>query len=171
MACLMGGGPSDLRELCVVLAGQVLRSAGLPGDEERVARALDDGSAYQRFELWIEAQGGDPSTVTDLPLAPDQELVRAQRSGTVSAVEARAVGRAAGLLGGGRSRKGDALDHGVGVLLHAKVGDTVSAGEALATVYHRGGRGLAAAREALEGALEVADSAVPQPLIIETGLG
>ncbi|HET8986143.1 MAG TPA: pyrimidine-nucleoside phosphorylase, partial [Trueperaceae bacterium] len=90
--------------------------------------------------------------------------------GLVSAIEARAVGRSVGLLGGGRSRKGDALDHGVGVWLHAKVGDGVSAGEAIATVYHRDGRGLDAARTALLGAIEVADTAVPQPLIIETGL-
>jgi pyrimidine-nucleoside phosphorylase/thymidine phosphorylase len=168
--CLKGEGPADLRELCVVLAGQVLRSAGLAGDEERVARALDDGSAYQRFERWIAAQGGDLAALGDLPLAPGQELVRARRSGVVAAIEARAVGRAAGLLGGGRSRKGEDLDHGVGVMLHAKVGDSVGAGEAVATVYHRHGRGLAQAVTALEAAIEVADSATPRPLIIETGL-
>lgn len=170
MECLKGAGPSDLRELCLVLAGQVLRTAGLPGDEQRVARALDDGTAYERFERWIEAQGGDLGALADLPLASDQELVRAPRSGVVAGFEARAVGRAVGLLGGGRNRKGDDLDHGVGVMLHAKVGDSVSAGEAIATIYHRGGAGLDAAAAALSGAIAIADSAAVQPLIIETGL-
>jgi len=168
--CLTGAGPGDLRELCIVLAGQVLSAAGLPGDEERVARALDDGTAYARFERWIEAQGGDMAAVTDLPIAPDQELVRASRSGAVAGLEARLVGRAACVLGAGRSHKGAALDHGVGVLLHAKVGDSVSAGDTIATIYHRGGTGLDAAVSALNAAIVVADSAAPQPLIIETGL-
>jgi len=170
VACLGGGGPSDLRELCVVLASQVLLAAGLAGEEARVRAALDDGSAYQRFERWIAAQGGDVTRLADLPLAPDQEQVRATTSGVVAGVEARAVGRAAGLLGGGRSRKGEHLDFGVGVLLHAKVGDGVAAGDALATIYHRGGRGLEPATAAVAGAFEVAESATPQPLIIETGL-
>jgi len=169
--CLQGGGPSDLRELCVVLAGQVLTATGLPGSEERVTLALDDGSAFERFERWIEAQGGDLTAAASLTLAPDQALLRAPRTGQLAEIEARAVGRAAGLLGGGRSRKGDKLDHGVGVLLHAKVGDSVTAGDAIATVYHRGGRGLEEALVALQGAVAIADAAVRQSLIIETGLG
>lgn len=169
--CLKGAGPADLRQLCVVLAGQVLRAAGLAGEEERVARALDDGSAYQRFEGWVEAQGGDVKALADLPLAPDQELVRAANDGVVARLEARAIGQAAGLLGGGRSRKGEELDHGVGVLLHAKVGDKVSAGEPIATLYHRGGKGLTAATASLTSAIGIEAVAQPQPLIIETGLG
>ena len=168
--CLKGAGPSDLRQLCVVLAGQVLRATGLAGGEDRVAGALDDGSAYQRFERWIEAQGGDLAAAGDLPLAPDQTLVRAPRTGKVAGVEARAVGRVVGLLGGGRSRKGDRLDHGVGVLLHAKVGDSVAEGEAVATIYHRGCKGIEPATAALEAAIDIAEAAPLQPLIIETGL-
>lgn len=168
--CLKGAGPADLRELCVVLACQVLQATGLAGDGERVARALDDGTAYERFERWIAAQGGDLAALADLPLAPDTELLRADRSGQVADIEARAVGRAVGLLGGGRSRKGERLDHGVGVLLHAKVGDAITTGEPLATIYHRGGAGLEAARAALHGAMAIAGSATARTLIVETGL-
>src|SRR5690606_35260376 len=163
--CLRGGGPRDLRELCVVLASQVLARTGLPSGRAHVEAALDDGSAYERFERWVAAQGGDLVALGALELAPDQELVRAPRSGHLSRLDARAIGEAAGLLGGGRARKGDAVDHGVGVLLHAKVGDEVAGGEPVATLYHRSGRGLAAARDRVAGAVEVADSAEAAPLI------
>jgi len=170
--CLRGGGPADLRELCVVLAGQVLRSAGLleDGADDVVERALDDGRAYQRFEEWIGAQGGDVTALDHLPLAPGQELVRAERSGVVSGLEARAIGRAAGLLGGGRSRKGEDLDHGVGVMLHAKVGDPVSRGDPVATLYHRGATGLEDAVAGVAGAVRIAEAAAAEPLVIETGV-
>jgi thymidine phosphorylase len=75
------------------------------------------------------------------------------------------------VLGGGRSRKGDAVDVGVGVELHAKVGDEVTANDGLATLWHRGGRGLEPARRLLEEAYEIADAATPEPLIIERGIG
>jgi len=169
--CLRGGGPPDLRELCVVLAAQVLARTGLPAGRERVEAALDDGSAYERFERWVAAQGGDARTLGSLELAPDQYPVRAPRSGRLARLDARAIGEAAGLLGGGRARKGDAVDHGVGVLLHAKVGDEVAAGEPVATLYHRGGRGLEAARARVAGAIGVAETAAPEPLIVATGLG
>src|SRR5690606_14346108 len=87
--CLKGEGPRDLRELCVVLAGQVLTATGLPGSEERVTMALDDGSAFERFERWIKAQGGDLTADASLALAPDQALLRAQRTGRVAELEAR----------------------------------------------------------------------------------
>jgi len=169
--CLQGGGPADLRELCVVLAKEVLGASGFAYGEEDIAAALDDGRAYQRFEQWVEAQGGDVDALGSLPLAPDQELVRAAHSGAVGALDARAIGEAAGLLGGGRAHKGDDVDHGVGVVLHAKVGAAVRAGDALVTLFHRGGRGLPAARAKAEGAFRLADEAQPLPLIVETGLG
>lgn len=169
--CLRGGGPADLRELSVVLAAQVLARTGLPSGRDQVEAALDVGRAYERFERWVAAQGGDVAALGSLALAPDQDIVRAPRTGRLARIDARAIGEAAGLLGGGRARKGDAVDHGVGVLLHAKVGDEVAQGEPVATLYHRAGKGLDAARAKVAGALEVADDAAPQPLIIATGLG
>ncbi len=169
--CLRGGGPSDLRELCVVLASQVLARTGLPADAASVAAALDDGRAYDRFERWVAAQGGDVGSLLELPLAPDQDVVRSPKGGWLSRLDARRVGEAAGLLGGGRARKVDDLDHGVGVLLHAKVGSEVRAGEPVATLYHRGGKGMAEARARLESAIDIGESAAPLPLIVATGLG
>jgi len=171
IGCLRGEGPADLLELCLVLAQEVLEAAGLPAGREELLAAIGSGRAMERFEAWIGAQGGDLRSLDHLERAPDQWLLRAPRSGTVAVVDALAVGRAAGLLGGGRSRKGDAVDVGVGVELHAKVGDEVAAGEVLATLWHRGGRGLGAAQEQVTSAYAIANAAEPEPLIVLRGIG
>lgn len=171
IACLRGEGPADLLELCLVLAEEVLTAAGLPADREALIDAVDSGRAMARFEAWIEAQGGDVASLAHLERAPGQALVRAPRGGVVARVDALAVGRAAGVLGGGRSRKGDTVDAGVGVELHAKVGTPVAAGEAVATLWHRGGRGLEAAAALVAGAFEVAETAAPQPLVLARAVG
>jgi len=165
IATLDGDGPDDLRELVVALASQVLSASGLDGDPERVRTALEDGTARTRFDRWIEAQGGDLDAADSLALAPGREELRAERDGVLADLDALAVGRAARALGGGRSRKDEDVDLGVGVDLHAKIGDPVEAGLPVATLLHRDGRGLDDAREALRGAIRIADEAPVPPLI------
>ncbi len=171
VACLRGEGPADLLELSLTLAGEVLGASGLPHERQALLDAIDSGRAYERLERWIAAQGGDVTTLGRLPRASEQWQLRAKRSGVLARLDALPVGRAAHALGGGRSKKDDAIDVGVGVELHAKVGDQVRVGEAIATVYHRGGRGLEQAQRLLESAVAVADSATRPQLVIESGLG
>jgi pyrimidine-nucleoside phosphorylase len=169
--CLRGEGPPDLTDLCIALAGQVLSAARLDGSRERLEELLSGGRAFARFQSWVSAQGGDPEAVDRLELASGQELVRAPRDGVLSSVDALALGRAVGILGGGRSRKGEAIDHGVGALLHAKVGDPVSAGDPVVTLLHRNSRGLAPARRMVEASLTVADAASEPQLVLGTVMG
>jgi pyrimidine-nucleoside phosphorylase/thymidine phosphorylase len=162
---LDGRGPDDLRELVVALASQVLAASGLDGDPARVRTALADGTARARFDRWIEAQGGDLDAPASLALAPGRDEVVAERDGVLADLDALAVGRAARALGGGRSRKDEAVDLGVGVELHAKIGDPLEAGGPIATLRHRDGRGLEEARAMLTGAIRIADEATAPPLI------
>ena len=166
-SCLQGEGPTDLRALCLTLAAQVLAASGIARGEAEIARALDSGLAFERFERWIAAQGGDPTSLADLELAPDQTPVRAPRAGVLSALDALELGQAVRVLGGGRDAKTDPIDLGVGLLLHAKVGDPVAAGEPVATLYHRGGHGLEEALRSARRAISVADAGAPRPLILE----
>jgi pyrimidine-nucleoside phosphorylase len=166
-ACLRGEGPEDLLELCLTLAERVLDASGLPSDRATLQAAVDSGRAFERFERWIAAQGGDPNAVGHLERAPDAWHVRAPADGVVRRLDALAIGRAVGALGGGRSRKGEAVDAGVGVILQAKVGHAVTRGDAIATVLHRGGKGLDVAKGLLEGAVTVSDAAEPAPLILD----
>lgn len=172
LATLHGKGPEDLTELCVALAVEALAAYGEDEGqaETRARKTLHDGSALDRFRAFITAQGGDASLVDDparLDVAPGRADVTAPTSGFVASIDALAVGRAVLALGGGRERKGEAIDHGVGVELLKKPGEAVEAGEAVLRLYHRGGRGLETARALLETGLSVAETAPgAQPLIL-----
>ncbi|KEF34915.1 thymidine phosphorylase [Deinococcus sp. RL] len=169
---LRGAGPDDLTELCVALAVEALAAYGQdPAEAEARARAtLTDGSALAKFRAFVAAQGGDASFVDHperLDVAPDRADVTAPAPGFVERLDALAVGRAVLVLGGGRERKGEAIDHGVGVEVLKKPGEAVAAGEPVLRLYHRGGRGLEAARALLEEGLSVTGAAPqPQPLIL-----
>ncbi|MHB1159298.1 MAG: thymidine phosphorylase [Chloroflexota bacterium] len=154
VATLRGEGPSDLVELCTLLAGEMLHLTGSAESPEagrkRAERALASGDALQWMERLLLAQGGDPRVLEDLGVmgrAPVVLPVAASRRGWVARVDARGVAQAALTLGAGRSRKEDPVDHQVGVVLRAKVGAEVEAGELLAEVHARnlatGERGVA----------------------------
>ena len=105
----------------------------------------------------------DPSL---LPQAPKQTLVRADRSGFVTGLDAEKVGRATMLLGAGRDRVEDSIDHAVGAVLTAKPGDQVREGDALAEVHYRGAERLPAALALLQQAWTIGDAPVRQPSLL-----
>jgi pyrimidine-nucleoside phosphorylase len=146
---LKGSGPADLRTLVLQLATRMLVMAGVEEDPDaaraRAAGALDDGRGLEALARMIERQGGDPRVVDDygrLPSVAGRAHCAAPRDGFVTAVRAEAIGRASGLLGGGRVHAADAVDHGVGVVTLAKPGTEVRAGQPLLELQHRDGRGL-----------------------------
>lgn len=163
---LKGEGPEDLVKVALTLAEEGLRLEGL--DPALARRALESGKALERFRAFLEAQGGDGRVVEDfslLPLAEELPLV-AQEAGVVQEVDAYRVGLALLALGGGRRRKGEPIDHGVGVYLLKKPGDRVEQGEPLALVYHRN-RGLEEALAHLRSAFGLGPEALPRPLVLD----
>ncbi|HEY8505839.1 MAG TPA: thymidine phosphorylase [Gemmataceae bacterium] len=172
---LKGGGPADLRELALVLAARMVRLAGLAGSDDKAAAqvrdALAGGRALEKFRQIVERQGGDVRVIDDparLPAAPNREPVRADRAGFVTGLDAEALGHAAVRLGGGRDRKENPIDHGVGIVLCAKVGDEVRPGEPLLEVHWRDAARLESARPLLAAAVTVGDARpVPGPVVLE----
>ena len=162
---LKGEGPGDLVQVALTLAEEALKLEGL--DPGLARRALEEGRALEKFRAFLEAQGGDPRVVEDLSLLPlGEELpLLSQEEGVVQEVDALKVGLAVLALGGGRRKKGEAIDHGVGVHLLKKPGDRVERGEALALVYHRN-RGLEEALGLLGEAFRLGESASPSPLVL-----
>lgn len=155
---LQGGGPEDFREHCLVVAAHLLRLGGAESTQSaarRLARELlDNGRAMEKFRQLVRAQGGDEGYLDDperLPAAAIRKIVRSPKDGYVSQVDALEVGLAAVELGAGRSKKGEAVDHAVGVIVHHKVGDRVRKGEPLFTVHANDRRkGQVAATRVLE---------------------
>ncbi len=169
---LQGHGAADLRELCLALAEETLLAEGFSSQEalELPAKVLESGAALEKFRLFIAAQGGDPSFVTNpekLVIAKTTTRILAKESGYLERLDALAVGKAVLTLGGGRERKGEAIDHSVGVEIHAKPGQVIQTGEALATIYHNQ-RGLDTASTLLENAFRIVQHTVTAaPLILE----
>ncbi|MGH3444280.1 MAG: thymidine phosphorylase [Nocardioidaceae bacterium] len=128
---LAGGGPSDVVELTLALAREMLTGAGI--DDVDPADRLADGSAMDVWRSMISAQGGDPDA--PLPSARETHAVTALASGVLTRLDALAVGMAAWRLGAGRARQGDAVQAGAGVEMHAKPGDTVREGQPLLTLH------------------------------------
>ncbi|TSA87817.1 thymidine phosphorylase [Deinococcus detaillensis] len=171
ISTLNGHGPHDLTELCVALAVEALAAYGQDPQqaEARARQTLQDGSALAKFRAFVAAQGGDPTYVDHpdkLDVAPGRAEVLAEASGYLQAVDALAVGQAVLVLGGGRERKGEQIDHGVGVELVKKPGETIKVGEVLARIYHRDGRGLDTALELLRGGLSVGQTQLEVPELI-----
>ncbi|MFC8827153.1 thymidine phosphorylase [Streptomyces sp. NPDC057137] len=128
---LAGGGPADVVELTLALAREMLDAAGLPDTDP--AKALADGSAMDVWRRMIAAQGGDPDAA--LPVARERQVITAPSSGVLTRLDAYDIGVAAWRLGAGRARKEDVVQAGAGVELHAKPGDTVTAGQPLLTLH------------------------------------
>lgn len=138
---LKGQGPQDLLEVTLALAAPMVVMAQKADDEatarEMLMRTIEDGSALVKFGEMITAQGGDDRVLENYNLMPHAKFeveLTAPRSGYLSRLDADAVGIASMRLGGGRTKKDDVLDYGVGIILHKKLGDAVAEGESLMTI-------------------------------------
>ena len=162
---LRGGGPQDLCELCLELAGWMLHLGGVSktvaeGKQES-ARLLASGKAFERFRQMVELQGGDPLVIDDpkgLPQAQRSLQVLCTKNGYISSLQCEQIGTACVILGGGRERKEDSVDPAVGIVLHKKVGDHVTAEEPLATIYYNSESRVARAQQSLEESCRISDS-------------
>ena len=176
VACLVGGGPGDLRELVTELAAEMALAGGLVSGLEEGRRkgeeTLAGGGALERFLRLVAAQGGtvDPAREScGLPTAPLTEVVTANRQGVVAAVDPRALGYGVIPMGGGRTRQDQTIDPRVGFELGVKVGDPVSRGDPLAVVHGAVPDDLFVGARVVAEAVTVADSleSDPPPLIME----
>ncbi len=167
---LRGGGPADFRQHCLTIGGKMVELAGKAGNlaeaEELLAASLDNGQAWEKFVEWITAQGGDKSQLENpdtLPTASLVETVNAPQSGYIAAINAAEVGKTGVELGGGRQKKGDPIDYSVGIVLHAKVGAQLTAGDPLLTIHANDRDKLEAARKRLLAAVSWSDTPVAAP--------
>ncbi|KQX74953.1 thymidine phosphorylase [Aeromicrobium sp. Root472D3] len=148
---LAGGGPADVVELTVALAREMLTAAGR--DDKDPADVLASGAAMDVWKRMISAQGGDPDAA--LPTAKETHVVTAPASGTLDRLDALSVGVAAWRLGAGRSRPGEQVQAAAGVVMHAKPGDAVTAGQPLLTLHTDTPERFDRAIAALEGGYDI----------------
>jgi thymidine phosphorylase len=163
---LAGGGPADVIELTVLLAREMLDAAGVKASKDPET-ALKDGSAMDKWRAMISAQGGDPDA--PLPKAKERQVISAQKTGTISSMDALKVGVSAWRIGAGRERQGEKVQAGAGIEIHAKPGEKISAGAPLFTLHTDDVSRFERAEEALLGAVSISDdgSVAPRlPLVV-----
>ena len=169
-----GRGPADLQALIERLAARMVRIGGhaVTDDEanQRVRDALASGAAAARLRAMIATQGGDPAVVDTperLPQAPARRIIRATRSGTLAALDAEQVGRAAVLLGAGRERKDDRIDPAAGVCLLHRPGDIVQNGDGVLELHYDDPARLDEAMTVAQSSFTIADAPPePAPLVL-----
>ncbi|MCB2154184.1 thymidine phosphorylase [bacterium] len=172
---LEGKGPADSRECTLRLGADMLVHAGKAADSDAayatLVKLLDDGSAMAKFEEWITAQGGDANIIRDRSLLPQvktTETYKASRSGVIQSMDTRKIGVAGNTLGAGRMKTTDTVDLAVGLHVHRKVGEKVSAGDEIMTIYHRDEKGLNECKRLLDEAIVIGDEPTkPLELILD----
>ena len=167
---LHGVGPEDYRYHCLHLAAYMLILGQKAPDIETglamAERAMQDGSGLRKFRELVIAQHGDVSTIDNLdklPKAKFIEPVLAEKSGWVNSVNAREVGETSVQLGAGREKKGDPIDPAVGIMVYAKIGDAIEAGQTLFEIHANNTGKLLQAKERLKNAIEITQDRVERP--------
>ncbi len=177
---LRGEGAQDLMEVTLVLGALMLVLTGRAESEAAARRelegALRSGEALARFRRMVELHGGDPRVVDDprrLPAAATALPVPAPAAGVIEAADADGIGRACAILGAGRARVEDRVDHAVGLRDLRKVGERVGKGDPLAVVLARNEADARRAAERIVASVRIGDGQgiVDRPLIVERVLG
>ncbi len=169
---LNGKGPDDVRILVVSLCREMLRAAevhDLGGGITDPALHLNDGAAMNKFRQMVVCHGGDPDG--ELPVAEQQIPLPAPKAGYVSRADAQSIGRACLLLGAGRARTDDTVDHAVGLSNLKKIGEYVEKDEPLCIIHSNGRENEADLFHLLGGAFDIADTAVEPPSLILEYIG
>lgn len=144
IAILQGKGPQDIADLCYHEAAELLLMTGKATEMAEaiqiVEHAVHSGAGIAKLAEVVAAQGGDPRCIEQpglLPSAPTQNILPTPYSGYITGIQAEQIGFISMRLGGGRFKKGEQIDPRTGLVLHAKIGDYLHAGDPLVTVHAR----------------------------------
>jgi pyrimidine-nucleoside phosphorylase len=162
---LRGSGPDDLRTLTLELAAWMFylgnRTASVEEGRTLSQQLISSGKALEKFREMVGLQDGDVRSIDDpnrLPQGQHKVDVLSPKSGYVTAIQCEQAGTACVILGGGREKKEDSVDPAVGFVLHKKVGDAVSSGDALCTVHYNSDARGARATKLLQDSYEIGDA-------------
>jgi pyrimidine-nucleoside phosphorylase len=158
IAVLNGSGPADLRDLSIELSAWMFylgdRARSVDEGRSLAEKMIAGGQAKQKFKQGIKLQGGDPRIVDepDRLLQPSFHVdVSSTATGYLTATNCEQFGLALAMLGGGREKKEDAIDHAVGLEFHKRIGDRVETGDPLATIHYNAQAKLAEAATLIAG--------------------
>jgi pyrimidine-nucleoside phosphorylase len=174
---LRGEGPEDFNALCRDLSARMLVLGSAAVDVERGGKLYDEliasGRALEKMREIIEAQSGDPRVIDDyqlLPRARRNQVITSPEAGYVRGIDTEAIGQASMVLGAGRLRLDTPIDPGVGLILEARIGDTVDRDGALATIHFTEEARAREAEEMIKRAYTISTEQVESPRLIKAVL-
>ena len=176
---LNGRGPADLVELSLELSAWMFflgeRTKTLEEGRQLAKEMITSGQAKEKFKQGIRLQGGDERVVDDPKLLPEARAradVVSDSSGFLASTNCEQLGIALAMLGGGREKKEDTIDHAVGLEFHKRIGDRVEKGEPLATIHYNSGTKLAEAKNLIGASYQIGEPAPREkPPLIHRVLG
>ena len=175
---LRGKGPADLRDLSIELSAWMFhlgeRTKSVEEGRRLATEVLASGKGLEKFRDCIRLQGGDVRVADDvslLPMAKKQVDVVSAKAGFLTATHCREFGVALAMLGGGRGKKEDRIDLGVGLEFHKRIGDRVHSGEKLVTIQYNSDTRLAEAKDLIASSFIILDNAPPVPALIRRVIG
>jgi len=174
---LKGRGPGDFNTLCRELSAEMLLIGDAVSDVDRGRELYDtliaSGAAVEKMRGIIRAQGGEPRVLDRYELLPNaahhQELL-ASEAGYVQAIDTETIGHASMLLGAGRARLDTAIDLGVGLTVHARIGDRLERDSPLATVHFNDSACVEEAADDIRGAYRIGPERIEPPRLIKAVL-
>lgn len=138
---LQGHGDTELKELCIELAANMLALAGkgeLADCRLIAADKLNSGEAFHTFRKMVKAQGGNTEYIdnpTLFVIGPEKYEIKSIKTGYITKMNTEKYGLASLILGAGRNKKEDKIDAGAGLVVKKKTGDFVNVGDTLAVLY------------------------------------
>jgi pyrimidine-nucleoside phosphorylase len=175
---LRGRGAADLRELSIELSAWMFylgdRTKSVDEGRTLVEKLIASGEALEKFKQGIALQGGDARVIDNyelLPQAKNRQELKSRSNGYLSATNCMQFGIALAMLGGGRERKEDTIDFGVGLEFHKRIGDLVTANETLVSIHYNSDAKRADAAALIESSFVFSDQPVPPKKLVRRLVG
>ena len=170
---LSGRVTGPLLDVSLALGAQMLiaayAAATVEEAEGKLLNALHTGQGLEKLRAMLVAQGGDPRVCDDVSLLPQAKVIRdvpAPSEGFIQSMETTRLGTLAQHIGAGRREKTDVIDYSVGFVLHHRIGEYISAGEPMATVYCRNEDDADLAELSIQNAIPILRHKVPRLKLI-----
>ena len=175
---LRGRGAADLRELSIELSAWMFylgdRTKSVVDGRALAEKLVASGEALEKFRHGIALQGGDARVIDNyvlLPQAKNRREVKSSSNGYLSATNCTQFGMALAILGGGREKKEDTIDPGVGLEFHKRIGDRITANETLVTIHYNSDAKLADATVLIENSFVLTDLPTPPKKLVRRLIG
>ena len=146
---LKGNYADDLKEVVYTIASLALKEKGevkeLEEAKEKIDKVINDGSALKILSEFIEASGGNKELVNNYDLLPKAKSVMeifSEKEGYIKKIKTEEIGKAAMIVGAGRAKKEDEIDHAVGINIFKKVGEKIAKNEKIAEIYYNNGENV-----------------------------